>query len=193
MSFRRGLAGAFALLLLSGCASPAPHYYTLTTAPEMPSAVPPPASFVLRVEPVMLPEQLNQPQLVMRKSNGEIRLSDDALWAAPLPEEIRSALSARLERSLNTTEISSLMPPAGKPVIALRVTVRQLDVWPQHQATLTARWQLQFGAAGNSLTCYSQHQLAAPQDLPALVVLQQKLITTLADDVASAIKSQGCG
>ena len=138
-----------ALLLLGGGASPAPHYYTLTTAPEMPCAVPPPASFVLRVEPVMLPEQLNQPQLVMRKSNGEIRLSDDALWAAPLPEEIRSALSARLERSLNTTEISSLMPPAEKPVIALRVTVRQLDVWPQHQPTLPARWQLKFGATGN--------------------------------------------
>lgn len=110
MNVLRVITGVCLLLGLSGCASPAPHYYTLITPAEnAPSAIPP-AAFVLRVQPVTVPEQLNQPQLVIRKSDGELMISDSALWAAPLPEEIRSALSAQLERSLNTTDIRELTP-----------------------------------------------------------------------------------
>jgi uncharacterized lipoprotein YmbA len=192
MNVLRVITGVCLLLGLSGCASPAPHYYTLITPAEnAPSAIPP-AAFVLRVQPVTVPEQLNQPQLVIRKSDGEIVISDSALWAAPLPEEIRSALSAQLERSLNTTDIRALTPPPDKPVITLRVTVQQLDAWPQRHASLTARWQLRFGADAKMLTCRSQHQIDVTGGVPELITAQQKLIAALAADVSDAIKSRHC-
>ncbi|AVF37811.1 PqiC family protein [Rahnella sikkimica] len=194
MKLARTVSAAFALLVLTGCASSAPHYYTLTTAAA--DAVPAdvsPAPFVLRLKPVSLAERLNQPQLMVHQRNGELLMSDNALWAAPLPEEIRAALTARLEHSLNTTDIGALTPPADKPVIGIRVAVDQFDVWQGEKATIAATWQLDFGNESGQLTCQTQHQRAIPGNTQARVIIQQKLVQDVADDIAVSVLRHRCG
>ncbi|MBF7978677.1 MULTISPECIES: membrane integrity-associated transporter subunit PqiC [Rahnella] len=193
MKLARTAYAALTLLILTGCASSAPHYYTLTTdagtAPAAASAAP----FVIRVKPVNVAERLNQPQLMVHQRNGELLMSDNALWAAPLPEEIRAALTARLERSLKTTDIRSLMQPAGKPVIGIRVSVEQFDVWQGEKATIAATWQLDHANESGQLTCQAQHQRAVNGGTQEQVMIRQKLVQDVADDIAFSVLQRRCG
>lgn len=191
MKLARTAYAALTLLVLTGCASPAPHYYTLTTAagPAAASAAP----FVIRVKPVNVAERLNQPQLMVHQQNGELLMSDNALWAAPLPEEIRAALTARLERSLKTTDIRNLMPPAGKPVIGIRVSVEQFDVWRGEKATIAATWQLDHANESGQLTCQTQHHRAVNGGTQEQVMIRQKLVQDVADDIAFSVLQHRCG
>ena len=188
---------ACALLLLSGCASSTPpHYYTLVTATESAPPAVAVAPFVIRIHPVTLPEQLNQPQLVTRKGDGEMVMSDDALWASPLPEEMRSALTGQLERLLNTTEISGLTPPQDKPVVGISVAVQQFDAWPGNRASIAVTWRLSFDAGSAEeqlLTCRTQHQKTSQGGYSGLVATQQALIRDVATDIANSIKTRQCG
>ncbi|MFU2319098.1 PqiC family protein [Rahnella sp. PCH160] len=194
MKLARTASAAFALLVLTGCASSAPHYYTLTTAADgSTSTTARPAPFVLRVKPVTVAERLNQPQLVVHQRNGELLISDNALWAAPLPEEIRAALTARLEHSLNTTDTSGLTPPADKPVIGVRVAVGQFDVWQGEKATIAATWQLDFSKESGQITCQTQHQRAVQGGTQERVIIQQKLVQDVADDIAVSVLRHRCG
>lgn len=191
MKLARTAYAALTLLVLTGCASPAPHYYTLTTAAGPAAACA--APFVIRVKPVNVAERLNQPQLMVHQQNGELLMSDNALWAAPLPEEIRAALTARLERSLKTTDIRNLMPPAGKPVIGIRVSVEQFDVWRGEKATIAATWQLDHANESGQLTCQTQHHRAVNGGTQEQVMIRQKLVQDVADDIAFSVLQHRCG
>ncbi len=186
---------ACSLLLLSGCASSTPHYYTLVSASESTPPILVAAPFVIRLHPVSIPEQLNQPQLVIRRDNGEIVMPDNALWASPLPEEMRSALSEQLERALNTVEITGLTPPQDKPVVGISMAVQRFDAWPERRASMEVTWRLSF-AAGTAeellLTCRAQHQQATRGGIPGLVATQQALMHEIAQDIATSIKQHGC-
>lgn len=187
---------ACALLLLSGCASSTPpHYYTLVTAADSAPPAVAAAPFVIRIHPVTVPEQLNQPQLVTRKGDGEMVMSDDALWASPLPDEMRSALTGQLERLLNTTEISGLTPPQDKPVVGISVAVQRFDAWPGNRASIAVTWRLSF-AAGSAeeqlLTCRTQHQQTARGGDAGLVSAQQSLMREVAQDMAESIRMRQC-
>lgn len=191
MKLARTASAAFALLVLNGCASSAPHYYTLTTAaaPVVAGSAP----FVIRVKPVNVAERLNQPQLMVHQRNGELLMSDNALWAAPLPEEIRAALTARLEHSLNTTDTAALTASPDKPVIGIRVSVEQFDVWQGEKATIAATWQLDFGKDSRQLICQTQHQRAIPESTQERVIIQQKLVQEVADNIALSVLRHRCG
>ncbi|MGC6388810.1 membrane integrity-associated transporter subunit PqiC [Ewingella sp. S1.OA.A_B6] len=184
---------ACSLLLLSGCAPSTPHYYTLVTefegTPPALAAVP----FVIRLHPVSIPEQVNQPQLVTRKGDGEIVMSDNALWASPLPEEMRSALTGQLERALNTVEITGLTPPQDKPVVGISIAVQRFDAWPERHASIEATWRLSFDAGTAEellLTCRTRHQLVTRGGIPGLVVTQQELMHEIAQDITRSIKQR---
>lgn len=193
MKLARTAYATLTLLVLTGCASSAPHYYTLTTAAGPAPAAASAAPFVIRLKPVNVAERLNQPQLMVHQRNGELLMSDNALWAAPLPEEIRAALTARLERSLKTTDIRSLMPPAGKPVIGIRVSVEQFDVWQGEKATIAATWQLDPGQDSGQLICQTQHQRAINGGTQEQVMIRQKLVQDVADDIAFSVLQRRCG
>ena len=195
MKLNTALNIAGALLLLSGCAtSTPPHYYTLVNGDSTPPAAAA-APFVIRMHPVTVPGQLNQPQLVTRKSNGETYISDNALWASPLPEEMRSALTGQLERSLNTVEVSGLTPPQDKPVVGISVAVQQFDAWPGNRASIAVTWRLSFEAGSAEeqlLTCRTQHQKMSQAGYPGLVATQQALMRDVASDIANSIKTRQC-
>lgn len=185
------------LLLLTGCAaSVTPHYYTLVSAannnpPRTVAAAP----FVIRMHQVTIPEQLNQPQLVIRTGKGEIVMSDNALWASPLPEEMRNALTGQLERSLNTLEITGLTPPQDKPVVGISVTVQQFDAWPDNYASIALTWRLSVdvgSAQERILTCRTQRTYTTRGDYPALINTQQALMRDVAADIAKSIRQYQC-
>lgn len=196
MNFTAALTTASLVLLLNGCAaSTPPHYYTLVSAADSAPPAVATATFVIRMHQVTVPEQLNQPQLVTRKGDGEIVIADNALWASPLPEEMRSALSGQLAHSLNTVDVTGLTPPQDKPVVGISVAVQRLDVWPGSHASIAVLWRLSF-AAGSAeellLTCRTQHQQTTQKSYPELVSTQQALIRDVATDIVRSIRMRQC-
>ncbi|MDR8398353.1 PqiC family protein [Paraburkholderia sp. USG1] len=182
---RAGLASL--ALALGACASAPVHYYTLVS-PESGSALTgQPAPFALDVLPVGIPALLDQQPLVVRQGDSNVAVLDNEQWAAPLGDEVRTALSEELVHRLDAQDVAGLTRPTGKPVLRVRLQVRRLDAWPGQGVQLEADWSLGFaGTAGTSrLTCHSQLQEAASGGYPELVRAQQRIVARLASQIAS--------
>ena len=126
----KALGSWLVVALLAGCASSA------TT--RMHSLLPPPApggstatsaaAGGWEIAPVQLPAQVDRPQWVLRLADDSLQVLEHERWIAPLADEVRAAVAARL-------------PSSGAP---LRIT---LDV---------QRWATPLGADPYGMTVDSK-------------------------------------
>ncbi|GHU07556.1 lipoprotein [Betaproteobacteria bacterium] len=181
------LLGLTAFLLgLGACASPPVHYHTLFPVLEKPSSDQAPSRFLIDVLDVGIPAHLDRPQLVVRQGPAGIAAPDGERWAGPLNEELRNALSAELVVRLKTQDISGLAAPARKPVLRLKVQIRRLDAWLDHEVRLDADWALGFAdEPGVRLVCSGRFDAPTPGGYPELVLGQQRLIAALAERISA--------
>lgn len=127
------LSAKFAFLglvvLLAGCAATAPQYYSLQ-APAM-SALSQSgeiaSDYVISVQPVLIPEQLARPQILVSASSGsEVVPLNAALWAGPLESQIRDALADSLARRLNVLDVG-LSKIVELPTWRIYVDIQRFD------------------------------------------------------------------
>jgi uncharacterized lipoprotein YmbA len=98
---------------LAGCASAPTHFYTLQqSAPAHTDAPAVSSAFLIDLQPVGVPAQVDQPELVVRQSEQRVAVLDNERWAAPLAGELRDALSADLAGALGTRDAGLSRPPA---------------------------------------------------------------------------------
>jgi len=177
-------------LTLAACASAPTHYYTLI-APEHGDATARAAPFLIEVLPVGIPAQVDQPQLVVRHGAGSITLLEGERWAAPLNDELRTALSNELTYRLGAQDIVGLTHSAGKPILRVKLEVRRFDSVVEQYALLDADWSLGVVGDHNSarLLCHSQLREPAGSDYASLVRAHQQTIATLATQISDAARS----
>jgi len=128
-----GISAKFASLglvvLLAGCAATAPQYYSLQ-APAMaaaPQAGEITADYVISVQPVLIPEQLARPQIVVAAASGsEVMPLNAALWAGPLEAQIRDSLADSMARRLNVLDVG-LSKVVELPTWRIYVDVQRFD------------------------------------------------------------------
>ena len=182
------------LLALTACSSVPTHYYTLLPAttqslPEVSEAAP----FQLDVLPVRMPIQVDQPELVIRQSNGRLAILDNDRWSVALADEFQSALSDRLERQLGVRNLSSLPRDSDQPLLSLRTDVRRFESVPGYYALVDMVWNLRWQAPGQkvrSLTCSSVvRKPVAEVALGSLVEAHQQVIEALAADIAKTARA----
>jgi uncharacterized lipoprotein YmbA len=197
---------AVAAAAAAGCSTPPPvHYHTLLAPAAAPAAMAAPAAvrppgFVIDVLAVGVPPQLDQPQLRVRQADGGVALLENERWAGPLPDELRSALSAQLTRLLGTQDIAGLPATTGGQVLRIKLQLRRLDAWPSARVQLEADWSMAFTGEGNGprLTCGGRFETAAAGGYPALVLAQQQALAALAERMAAdarrwaAARTAGC-
>src|SRR5690606_1637135 len=124
-----------------GCAgSPPAQYFTLAansvvTAPAEPSAV------SVEFTPITVPQQVDQPQLMLRTAPLELTPDYNARWAAALGDEIRSGLSAALSAHAGITDVTALGGTRAGPLWRLQVQVQTFDLPVGGPATLEALWR----------------------------------------------------
>lgn len=172
---------------LTACASAPVHYHTLLAPGAPVAAAGQAAPFLIEVLPVGIPVQLDQPQLVVRQGDSGVAMLDGERWAAPLGDEVRQAVSARLTQHLATQDIAGLARPGDSQVMRIKLQVRRFDIWPGQRSRLDADWSLGLAdEAGNvRLTCRGQFDTAVPGDYAGLVQAQQRLTAQLADRIAA--------
>jgi uncharacterized lipoprotein YmbA len=196
----RVLMPALLVTALAGCStSPPVHYYTLLTpeagqrqegAAALRDAKPP---FLLDVLPVTVPPQADQPQIMMRESDGVVAAYYSDRWTAPLSDEVRSALSYNLVRQLGVPDVQSLNASAATPVWHVQVDIQRFDLTANKAAILDATWRVRpVNLAGQAVLCRSVSQVPLDGGTPAqAVAAQQQAIIALASTIASAIRSGG--
>jgi len=182
----------FALVfLVAGCASEPLHYHTLIPplaegeklagSEGDPRAV----SRLVRVDSVQIPPQLDRFELVIRRSDGGIDLSENELWIAPLTGELKSALSLELERRLAST--SGQGEARNAPPLSVQVDVERFESAPSRYAFIEASWKIrEINARSQSgLVCRTVARESVGAGYGALVRGHQRAVILIADQIAA--------
>jgi uncharacterized lipoprotein YmbA len=154
--FACGAALATALAVaLGACASHRPeHFYTVAGAAS-PSAVGASAAAlpaaqlrgdaarVIRVDPLLLPELINRPQLVLRSADHEVKILEADRWAGPLADDLGQVLRADLQQADPANDYVAAGGPRSEDAVwQLQVQIGQLDAGPATDVRLQAAWVL---------------------------------------------------
>jgi uncharacterized lipoprotein YmbA len=193
------LASLSGCLALAACGSSPPmRYYTLeAVALPVGSAVTaspgsaPPNQVALRVEPVVIPPELDRLELVSRSGPYRVHVADSERWVAPLDDQIRRVLSDDLAAHLPARLVADPSEPASnEPRRLLSVAIVEFYADDECGATLRADWTLR-GPKSESLRgteeIRSQGAAACNTAVPAAM---SAALGTLSERLASAILAQ---
>lgn len=186
---RQRTATLLAALLLGACASTVPtRYYSLLGESAETGAPSAPAKFLIELQPVGIPAQVDRPQLVVRDGGGVAPLEHER-WIAPLADEVRTALSAALAHELATTDIAGQPRAPGATVVSVRIDLRRFDSAPGSYAAVDAVWSLSGGDKSSPLVCASAVRENAGQGYDELVRGHRRALVELASRIASAARA----
>ena len=152
---RRSRLGALCLatMIVAGCASPPPRYYTLTTAarPSTSSTKANDANnpanstnaLAVAVGPVSLPPLVDRPQIVVSNGGNEVRLDEYQRWASPLQDNIARVVADDLAELLATPRVA-VLAQSGTADARYRVAidVQRFVSQPGVSAQLDATWSV---------------------------------------------------
>jgi uncharacterized protein len=174
---------------LAACSSaPPPRFHTLM--PSAPTAPPAAASttksLAWHLAPVVVPAQVDQPQLVLRRADDTLVMLEQDRWIAPLQDELRAALVEHLSSQIGPP---GTRPAPGTHAWRLVVEVRRLDSTPG-KTLLNAQWTLfNVGSPTPELRCTSQFEHRTGLDVPALAQGHRQAVQQLAQAMAPALAS----
>ncbi|MDQ2993404.1 MAG: PqiC family protein [Pseudomonadota bacterium] len=140
----RSLFILFFMTVLTGCSSTPSQFYVLTEIP--PYQVRPLAineSSTIGLGPIEFPKYLDQPQIVIRKTQNKLDMNEFHRWAEPLDENTRRVLRNNLSNLLKSSRV--VMYPwrhSDKVDYQIRVDITRFDSDECGNVILMARWQI---------------------------------------------------
>ncbi len=183
------------VIVLLGCASTQPtRFFVLssTSGSEKMGHGENERCFAIGIGPVKIPEYLNQPEIVTRITQNELRLDEFAKWAEPLEDSISRALAENL-RSLLCIRSIVIFPWRGGTPIDYRIDVQviQMDGMLGESASLDVSWSIADGTDRNKsplLTKRSTYkESTGGRDYGAFVSAQSGNLASLSREIAEAI------
>lgn len=181
-------------LLLACNSSPPMRYYTLKAiAPAAPISNAA-SQVVIRVEPVVIPPELDRLELVNRSGPYSVQIADSDRWAAPLEEQVRRILSDDLSSRLPAHLLADPNEPAtNEPRRLLSIAIADFYSDGTCAATLRANWTLR-SPKGDSE--HGSEHLQIPGSEPcvgAVPAAMSAALAALADRLAAVIVAQPHG
>ncbi len=184
------------LLLAVGCASPRSQYYTL-----LPEAAPAraassgsiPPAYVISVQAVSIPAQVNRPQIVIGTPDSVVLTPlNNSLWAAPLDSEIRQALAYDLARRLGVLEVPVGVALKKMPLWKIDIVVHRFDSIYRQGVVVDASWRLTpvNQPKQAAMICQAQINVPAGAGIAALVQSHQIALQDLASVMAAQLSHQ---
>lgn len=194
-SFR--LLAAIPALLLAACATtPASRYFSLVSPQNGQSASGRAAAsqaIAIHLQPVGLPAQVDRPQIVLSRPDSDaLLLLNESVWAAPLADEIRQALSLSLADRLDALSIDGMRAPQGLAVWTIGFTVNRFEMRNGDGATLEATWRLSppSATAGARFCRAMATQPVDTAGVEPLVEAQKALLERFSQVIASSVKGE---
>lgn len=157
------------LAVLAACRSDPIQFHTLTPA-QLSS---PGSTTDIRIESLIVPPQVDRPQIVVREGNTGMAILETQWWGASLVDELRSAL---LDQMVNSN-------PQRK--LSVRPEVQRFDSIPGQYGLLDVKWRLRNGEE-ILMTCRSTLQTPSGPSIDELVAAQQNNVKRLAALISQA-------
>jgi uncharacterized lipoprotein YmbA len=184
------------LVFSGGCASTAPtQFYLLHSLPHAGEGTPAPLqgqSIAVGIGPIYLPDYLDRPQIVIRKSPNELDLAEFDKWAEPLKENFLDVMAENLSILLSTERIFIHPWETYDPVqFQVTVDVVRFDSSNFEHALLNARWTIQ-GERGEKVLVMRKSSFSEPiasQTYKALVAAESKVLADFCREIADALRT----
>lgn len=199
----RKAARASALIaaaVVMGCAtSPPPVRFHSLIAPDAPFVEPSAPEGLMRISivPVRIPAAIDRPQWLVRRPDDTLQMLEGDRWVAPLAEELRFAMRARLASRWGIVDAarprsgSELAPVAWRLVI----DVLRMEARPGAETLLEARWTLLPPRdAGAGAACAAR--IVEPVEnagTQAIVEAYRRSLTLLSDQIGAQLRFIAAG
>jgi uncharacterized lipoprotein YmbA len=191
---------AFLLLvfLLAACSSTPPvAYYTLNTLPERQQEIPAAVmddTIAIGVGPVEFPKFLDRPQIVTRKSQNQIEVSEFHRWAGSFPGDFSRVLAKNIAILLPTDRVA--VYPWGEqfsPTYQVKLEVEQFDGQLGEGVVLDVTWMVTDQEGTNKLVVRKARieEAASDKTYEALVEAKSNGLATLSRTIVEEIRKLG--
>jgi len=190
-----------AAALLAGCAASKPERFHSLLASELapPAAAAGSTAIVVDMLPVSVPPMVDQPQWVLRAADDSLQVLEQERWAAPLRDELRTALLEQLVARWGAVDARSL-PQAGPNVWQLRVDVQRFESVPGREARIESSWSVLPPRNAAALTCRSTvRESVSDASVLGLAAAHRRGVARLADEIGKRLspmqrgESVSCG
>jgi uncharacterized lipoprotein YmbA len=178
---------------LAGCASPNVRYYSLTT-PALPAG-PVAAAISVAVGPTTVPEAIDRPQLVVRRSASKVDVLEEDRWLDTPKREIARVLAAHLSNLLPHTQVAPYPQQASAAAAwQILLDVQSFDAQPGGAATVELVWTLRRESDGQRNTWrMSESEPVQGSSPEAVVAAWSQALAHLAVQMADQLKRAGVG
>lgn len=185
-------AGAlFALLGLTACGTPQSYrFYTLSAEAGIESVSPKTAAYRLVVGPVSVPEDIDRPQLLIRRDPYQVSLDEGHRWAGPLRNDIPRVVAENLSTLLGTPKVTvALQELSVEADLRVSIEILRFEGRLGEAARLDALWFIKRLPNGPSLSGRTQVREAVDDaEHRALVAAYSRTLATLSRDIARGIQ-----
>ena len=116
------------------------RFYTLSSLPPSSNTT---GKLRIGVGPLEIPQLINRPQIVSRKNQAEIIMSENHQWGGSHREELLQTITDNLSSLLKTESIEQYpWKYSFKPNYQIRINIERLDGELGKSVMLKARWRL---------------------------------------------------
>jgi uncharacterized lipoprotein YmbA len=193
-----GWALLLVAFLLTGCSSTPPtRFYKLNSLPggqqENPAALLG-MDIAIGVGPVELPEFLDRPQIVTRKSQNQLEIAEFHRWAASFPRDFSRVLAKNISTLLPTDRVAVYpWEDSFSPTYQVKLDVEQFDGQLGERVLLRVIWSL-VGQEGKKELVVRKTLIEEPvltNDYEGLVAAQSNSLATLSREIVEEIRKLG--
>jgi len=192
--FRRGARPSatavliLAVLALAGCGTQAPPRFhslmptDITARPATPAA----SGVVVRLEPIRVPVQVDQPQWLVQLGDDSMAVLEQERWASPLRDEFQQALLEELIVGQGAIDART-QPGAGAAAVRVAVDVRRFDSLPGREARIEGSWTITGADARGASRCEWLIREPASGSFTALAAAHRRAVARLGAAMGPAI------
>ena len=186
------------VFFLAACSSTPPvAYYTLNTLPEMQQEIPAEVmddTIAIGVGPVEFPKFLDRPQIVTRKSQNQIEVSEFHRWAGSFPGDFSRVLAKNISILLPTDRVA--VYPWGEqfsPTYQIKLEVEQFDGQLGESVVLEVTWMVTDQEGTNKLVVRKSRieEATLYETYEALVEAKSNGLATLSRAIVEELRKLG--
>jgi hypothetical protein len=183
---KRAIGMALALALAACASNKAPERFHTLVPSQAAASVP--TQGVVYVHPVGIPPQVDHAQWVVRQADDSLLMLEQDRWAAPLQDELRGAVVARLAARWGMVDVKG-MPAPPSPLLSVRIDVQRFESTPGSEARIEANWSVGSGQKdSNALLCHSIiREPANGPGIAALAAAHRQATVRLADEIGQQL------
>lgn len=193
-----GWALLLTVFFVAACSTTPPvAYYTLNTLPEMQQEIPAAVmddTIAIGVGPVEFPKFLDRPQIVTRKSQNQIQVSEFHRWAGSFPGDFSRVLAKNISILLPTDRVA--VYPWGEqftPTYRIKLDVEQFDGRLGERVVLDVTWMVTDQEGTNKLLVRKSRieEPVSDKNYEALVVAESNCLATLSRTIVEEMRKLG--